>query len=320
MLQASAAAAFMSTLAGPVRAQAWPARPVRLVVPATAGGANEPIARILGTRLSEVWGQPVVVENRPGAAGNVAAEQIARAGPDSYTIFLGSFPLGVNKFLYDSIGYDPIADFTPISLICTTPNVMVVPMSLPVANVGEFIAYAKANPGKINYGSSGHGTAVHLAGELIKRVAGIEMTHVPYRGGAPAIADLIPGRIQLMFAVMPTVLPQVTAGQLRALGVTTARRAPQAPQLPTLAESGLPGFRVGGWFAFFMPARTPPEIVSKVHTDTTAALADPAIRERLESQGMVIIGSTPGELADLLKSELDKWGPIIRDAGIRVTE
>jgi len=246
-----------------------------------------------------------VIENRPGAAGNVAAESIARAGPDSHTIFLGSFPLAVNRDLYGKINYDPVADFTPVTLVCTTPNVMVVPMSSPATNVREFIAHAKARAGRISYGSSGHGTAVHLAGELIKRMAGIEMTHVPYRGGGPAIADLIPGRIDLMFAVMPTVLPQIRAGQLRALGVTTARRVPQMPELPTLAESGVPGFDVSGWFALFMPARTPAEIVRRVHVDAVAALADPSIRGRLESLGIVVIGSTPGELAAHLRGRFE---------------
>jgi tripartite-type tricarboxylate transporter receptor subunit TctC len=195
---------------------------------------------------------------------------------------------------------------------------MVVPNSSPARSVGEFIAHAKAN--KLTFASSGVGTSIHLSGELFKRVAGIDMTHVPYRGGAPAVADVIPGRVDLMFNVMSSVLPQVRAGQMRGLAVTTAKRVSAAAEFPTFAESGLPGFEVTGWFGFFVPAKTPPEIVARIHADTTGALADPVLRGRLEDLGIVVVGSTPAELAAFLKSETDKWGPVIKEAGIRAVD
>ena len=291
-----------------VQAQGWPNRFVRLVVPFAAGGANEAFARNLAARLSEIWGQQVVVENKPGAGGNIG------------TMLIGSFPHAVARFLYPALGYDLIADLAPVTLIGLTPNIMVVPNSSPARSVSEFIAHAKANRGKITFASSGAGTSIHLSGELFKRMAGIEMTHVPYRGGAPALADLIPGRVDLMFNVMSSVLPQVRAGQMRGLAVTTAQRVPAAAEFPTLAEAGLPGFEVAGWFGFFVPARTPPEITAKIYRDTVAALADPGLRGRLEDLGIVVVGSTPAELAAFLKTEMDKWGPVIKEAGIDIRE
>ena len=297
--------------------QSWPNRFVRLVVPAAAGGANEPIARNLSARLSEMWGQQVIVENKPGAAGNIAAEAFARSEPDGHSIFLGSFPLAVNRLLYSSVNYDPVADFAPVTLVGITPNIMAVPNSSPARSVAEFVAYAKANRGKITFASSGTGTSIHLSGELFKRVAGIEMTHVPYRGGAPALADLHAGRVDLMFNVIATVLPQIKAGNVRGLAVTTAKRVPAAGELPTLAESGFPGFDVSGWFAFFVAAKTPEGIIRKIHADTAVALADPTIRARLEDLGIIVVGSTPEELGAHVKSEMEKWGPVIKEAGIR---
>jgi tripartite-type tricarboxylate transporter receptor subunit TctC len=322
LLRTAAAAGFLRALPGRAHAQtsagqAWPSRFVRLVVPAAAGGANEPFARTLSARLSEMWGQQVIVENKPGAAGNIAAEAFARSEPDGHSIFLGSFPLAVNRLLYSSVTYDPVADFAPVTLIGITPNIMAVPNSSPARSVSEFIAHAKANPGKITFASSGTGTSIHLSGEFFKRVAGIEMTHVPYRGGAPALADLYAGRVDLMFNVVATVLPQMKAGNVRGLAVTTAKRVPVAAELPTLAESGLPGFDVSGWFAFFVAAKTPVGIIKRIHADTIAALADPAIRGRLEDLGIIVVGSTPEVLGAHLKSEIKKWGPVIKEAGIR---
>jgi tripartite-type tricarboxylate transporter receptor subunit TctC len=319
LLRSGAAAGLVSALPGHARAQnptqAWPARFVRLVVPFAAGGANEAFARNLAARLSEIWGQQVVIENKPGAGGNIGAEAVARSEPDGYTMLIASFPHAVARFLYPSLGYDLIADLAPVTLIGLTPNIMVVPNSSPARSVAEFIAHAKAN--KVTFASSGVGTSIHLSGELFKRVAGIEMTHVPYRGGAPALNDLIPGRVDLMFNVMSSVLPQVRAGQMRGLAVTTAKRVPAAADFPTFAEAGLPGFEVTGWFGFFVPAKTPPEIVARIHADTNTALADPALRGRLENLGIVVVGSTPAELAAFLKAEMDKWGPVIKEAGIR---
>src|SRR5262245_11793623 len=322
LFRVGAAAGLVSALPARARAQrptsVWPNRFVRLVVPFAPGGANEAFARNLAARLSEIWGQQVIIENKPGAGGNIGAEAAARSDPDGLTMLIGSFPHAVARFLYPALGYDLIADFAPVTLIGLTPNIMVVPNSSPARSVAEFIAHAKAN--KVTFASSGAGTSIHLSGELFKRMAGLEMTHVPYRGGAPALADLIPGRVDLMFNVMSSVLPQVRAGQMRALAVTTAQRVPAAAEFTTLAEAGLPGFEVSGWFGFFVPARTPPEVVAKIHRDTVTALADPGLRGRLEDLGIVVTGSAPNELATFLKAEMDKWGPVIKGAGISIRE
>src|SRR5262249_31995313 len=259
---------FLATLGGAaaawplaVRAQAWPERHIRLVVPFPPGGGADAIARIVAARLSEVWGQQVVIENRGGASGNLAAEAVAHSAPDGYTLFLAGDFQAVNLFLYPKLSYDPVGDFAPVSLVVQYPNAMVVPNTSPAHSVGEFIAYAKTKAGKVSFASPGYGTAPHLAAELFKRVAGIEMTVVPYRGAAPAIQDVIPGRVDFFFNNIAPLLPLMQQGQLRALAVTTTKRSPAAPELPTLAESGLPGFDVTGWYAFFVPAKTPPEIV-----------------------------------------------------------
>jgi len=323
LLRTGAAAGLLSAVGGRARAQAqtpapWPTRFVRLIVPFAAGGANEAFARNLAVRLSEIWGQQVVIENKPGAGGNIGADAAARAEPDGYTMLIASFPHAVARFLYPALSYDLVTGFAPVTLIGFTPNIMVVPNSSPARSVAEFIAHAKAN--KLTFASSGVGTSIHLSGELFKRVAGIEMTHVPYRGGAPAVADLIPGRVDLMFNVMSSVLPQVRAGAMRGLAVTTAQPVAAAAEFPTFAEAGVPGFEVTGWFGFFVPAKTPPDIVAKIHADTVTALADPVLRGRLEELGIVVVGSTPAELAVFLKAEIDKWGPVIKEAGIRAVD
>ena len=299
---------------------AWPTRTVRLVVPFAPGGSTDAMARIIANRLSEIWGQQMVVENRGGGGSNIGHEAVVRSDPDGYTVLIASLPLAVNRYLFRALTYDPVADLAPVTLICTYPNVMTVPNSSPAKSVMEFVAYAKANRGKVTYASSGNGTSVHLSGELFKRMAGIEMTHVPYRGGGPAINDLIPGRVDVMFNTIGTALPLVRGGQLRGLAVTTAERFRTAPDLPTIAESGVPGFNVSSWFAFFVPANTPPAILGKLHTDTAAVLAEPTIKERMEKLGVAPASSTPQELAAHLKSEMDKWGPIIKQAGISIHE
>ncbi len=299
---------------------AWPTRIVRLVVPFAPGGSTDAMARIIANRLSEIWGQQMVVENRGGGGSNIGHEAVARADPDGYSVLIASLPLAVNRYLFRALSYDPVADLAPVTLICTYPNVMTVPNSSPAKSVMEFVAYAKANRGKITYASSGNGTSVHLSGELFKRMAGIEMTHVPYRGGGPAINDLIPGRVDVMFNTIGTALPLMRGGQVRGLAVTTAERFRTAPDLPTIAESGIPGFNVSSWFAFFVPAHTPPAIVGKLHADTAAVLAEPAVKERMEKLGVAPASSTPAELAAHLKSEMEKWGPVIKQAGISIHE
>ena len=305
---------------GVALAQAWPARVVRLVVPFPPGGGTDGVARIVAAKLSEIWGQQVVIENRGGAGSNIGSEAVARSDPDGYTILIGALPLAVNRFIYPPLGYDSITDFAAVSLLCTYPNVMAVPNSSPAKSVREFIAHARANAGKITFASSGIGTSPHVAGELFKRMAGIEMTHVPYRGVALAMNDLIPGRVDVMFNTIAGLLPQVRSGQVRGLAVSTAERFPTAPDLPTVAESGVPGFDVSSWYALFVPAKTPPDVVRKINADTVAALADGGVRARLEPLGVLVASSTPQELAALLKSEMDKWGPVIKAAGITIRE
>jgi tripartite-type tricarboxylate transporter receptor subunit TctC len=319
-MTARLAAALLISLAGFVgaaQAQTWPSRFVRLVVPFPPGGGTDAIARIFAARVSVQWGQQMVVENKGGGATNIGTEMVARSDPDGYTMLFQSMPFAVNRFLFASLPYDPVTDFAPVSLLCDYPNVMVVPISSPVRSVADFIAHANANKGKITFASSGNGTSTHLAGELFKRMAGIEMTHVPYRGAGPALNDLLPGRVDVTFNTMGAVLPFVQAGKLRALAVTSAKRAPATPGLPSIAESGVPGFDVSSWYAIFIPAKTPTDIVRKANADTLAALAHPATKARLEQLGVVVVGSTPEGLAAHLRSEMEKWGPIIREAGIK---
>jgi tripartite-type tricarboxylate transporter receptor subunit TctC len=316
----SASALMGGFAARTVFAQGWPSRHVRLIVPFAPGGATDVIARVIGNRLSEVWGQQVVVENRSGGGSNIGAQAAAQSDPDGYTLYMGSVPHATNHFLYPALAYDPIADFAPVTLICTQSNIMVVPNSSPAKSVREFVAYAKASPGKISFGSGGIGTSVHLSGELFKRMTGIEMTHVPYRGAGPALQDVIAGRLDLIFDNITGSLPHVQNGSARGLAVTAAKRVAAAPELPTIAEAGVPGFDVSTWFAFFVPAKTPPTIVKKINADVVAALAYPTVKDRLLQLGADIVGSTPDQLAAFLSSEIDKWGPVIRDAKIKLEE
>jgi tripartite-type tricarboxylate transporter receptor subunit TctC len=301
-------------------AERWPNRFVRLVVPFPPGGGTDAIARVVAAKLSDIWGQQVVVENRGGGATNIGTETVVRADSDGYTMLLQSMPLAVNRFLFPSLNYDAITDLAPVSLLCEYANIMAVPMNSPANSVADFITYAKTQHGKVTFASSGHGTSVHFSGELFKRMAGIEMLHVPYRGAGPALNDLLPGRVDVMFNNIGAVLPLIQGGKLRGLAVTTAKRTPAAPQLPPIAEAGVPGFDVSSWYALFAPARTPQEIIRKMHTDTVAALTDPATKERLEQLGVVVVGSTPAELAAFLKAEMDKWAPVIKEAGITIRE
>src|SRR6195256_524258 len=296
----------------------WPARAVRIVVPFTPGGSTDITARLISNRLQEVWGQSVVIENKPGAGGNIAADMVAHSDPDGYTIFIVGPGLATNQFLYPQLSYDPVGDFAPVTLLITQPNMMCVPNSSPAKSVPEFVAYCNANRGKVTYASSGNGTTLHLSGELFKRLANVEMTHIPYRGGAPAINDLIPGRVDVIFDNVPTVVQHVREGHLRGLAVTTKERIAIMPEMPTIAESGVPGFDVYSWFGFFVPARTPQEIIARINADTNAALAHPSVKPRFDDLGATPKGSTPAELAAFLKSEIDKWGPVIQEAKIKV--
>jgi tripartite-type tricarboxylate transporter receptor subunit TctC len=301
-------------------AQGWPSRVVKLVVPFTPGGGIDSIGRILGARLTEIWGQQVVIENKPGAGGNIASEFVARSAPDGYTMYITAAGLAVNRYLFESINYDPLADFAPVTLICLFPNVLVVPNSSPLRSVGDLVAQAKGEPGRLTFASPGHGSSPHMSAELFKHMAKVNLTHVPYRGASPAYTDVIAGRVDCTFAVMASGLPLVRSGQLRALGVTTATRVSSAPEIPTIAESGVPGYDTSSWFAFFVPAKTPPEIIAKMHADTVAALAEPQIRAKLDALGVIVVGSTPEQLGAHLKAEMERWAPVIKAANIRVNE
>jgi tripartite-type tricarboxylate transporter receptor subunit TctC len=316
----TAASIAAPALIGRASAQGWPTRFVRLVVPFPPGGGTDAIARVVAGKLSEIWGQQVVVENRGGGGANIGHEAVARAEPDGYTMLIASMPLAVNRFLFPSLNYDAIADLAPISLVCDYPNVMAVPMSSPAHSVTDFIAHAKANRGKITFASSGHGTSVHLSGELFKRMAGIDMLHVPYRGAGPALNDLLPGRVDVMFNNIGAVLPLIQGGKLRGLAVTTAKRTPAAPDMAPIAELGVPGFDVSSWYALLAPAKTPPEIIRKMNADAVTAVTDPATKAKLEQLGVVVAGSSPAELAAFLRREMDKWGPVIKEAGITINE
>ena len=295
-------------------AQAWPSRPVRIVVPYAPGGSTDTVARITADRLSSIWAQQLVIENKPGAGTNIGAAAVASSDPDGYTMFIGSSSLATSRLLYHSLPY-AISDLAPVTLVCTFPLLMLVPNSSPAKSIAAFISFAREKKGKVTFASPGVGTVPHLAGELFKQITHIEMTHVPYRGDAPALADTMAGRVDLQIGGS-AMLEQIRGGQVRGLGVTTAQRSKLAPELPTVAESGVPDFDVTGWFAFFVPAKTSPAIVEKIHIDTVTALSNPAVKSKLENIGMVAIGSTPEELALLLETEMNKWRPVIKEANI----
>jgi tripartite-type tricarboxylate transporter receptor subunit TctC len=317
-LALAAASAFLpSVYSRNAFAQAWPKRSVRIVVPFTPGGTNDTTARILAPRMSELWGQPVVIENKPGAGANIGIEAVARSMPDGYTILITPVALAVNRFLYPSLNYDPVADFAPVTLISLEPNIMAVPSTSTARSVSEFIQQAKARPGGMSYGSAGRGTSLHLCGEMFKRMAGVDLTHVPYRGSAPAIIDLISGRVDVMFSGATSLLPHIKAGRVRGIAVTTPKRSPAIPELPTVAESGIPGFDVSSWSAFFAPARTPTEVLKTIHAGVVSVLGQAPLQAKFAEIGAVIVGSTPQELGAHLDSEMKKWGPLIKVAGIK---
>jgi len=287
-------------------------------VPYPAGGPLDTVARLLGQKVSESVKQPVIVDNKPGAGGNIGADAVAKSAPDGYTILMGAVAThAINPTLYASIPYDAIRDFQPVTQVASTPNVLIVNPSIPAGNVREFIAYAKANPGKLNFGSGSTGSAGHLAGELFKTMAGVDMTHVPYKGAAPAMQDLIAGRVQLMFDNYASASAQVKAGKVRALAVTTAKRSTLAPDLPTIAESGLPGFDINTWFGIFLPAGTPREVVDRLHDEFARALNLPDIREKMVNLGAEPVGNKPEEFAAYIRSEAEKYARVIKASGAK---
>jgi tripartite-type tricarboxylate transporter receptor subunit TctC len=312
-----AAAAILTP--APASAQAYPTKPIRLVVPFPAGGPLDVTARAIGQKLSEAWGQPVVIDNRPGAGGNIGADLVAKSAPDGYTILEGALSThAVNVSLYGKMPYDPLKDFAPITLVATTPNVLVLNPSLPVHSVPELVAYAKAHPGALSFGSGSNGSAGHLAGELFKMEAGVDMVHVPYKGAAPALQGLLAGDTQLMFDNLASSTPQLKAGKLRALAVTTARRTALMPELPTLAESGLPGFDIYTWWGFLAPAGTPKEIIAKWNSEVVRILSTPEMKAFFAQQGAEPAPTTPEQFADLIRSEIPKYAKIVKASGAKV--
>ena len=300
-------------------AQSYPTKPVKLVVPFPPGGSLDITGRLLAQKLSEAWGQSVVVENKPGAGGNIGADMVAKSAPDGYTILLGALSThAVNPNLYAKMPYDAVKDFAPITLIAITPNVLVVNAASPVNNVRDFVVYAKANPGKLAFGSGSNGSAGHLAGELFKVETGTDAVHVPFKGGAPATQALLAGDTQFMFDNLATAMAQVKAGKLKALAVTTAQRSPLVPELPTMAEAGLPGFDISTWYGLFAPAGTPPAIVAKWNADVTKILNTPDVRAKLMADGAEPAPNTPEQFAQMIARELSKYARIVKASGAKV--
>jgi tripartite-type tricarboxylate transporter receptor subunit TctC len=303
---------------GTAAAQDYPDRPIRLLVGFAAGGPADVMARLVGDKLAEVWGKPVIVENITGGAGNVAADRVAKAAPDGYTLMAAaSATIVTNPSLYPKLGFDPVKDFAPITQAVYTPNLLAVPAGLPVNSVAQLVAYARAQPGKVTFGSAGVGTSQHLAGELFKTMAGIDITHVPYRGIAAVMPDLLAGRISMVFGNITAVLPLVRDGRLRALAVTSPRRWASVPDLPTMIEVGYKDFDSTAWFGLMAPAGTPQPIIDRIHQEAVRILARPDIRKRFEEIGMEAIGNTPGEFAAVIAAETPQWAKVIKDAGVK---
>jgi tripartite-type tricarboxylate transporter receptor subunit TctC len=319
-----AAAAVAFTTLVPAQAQTWPSKAVRIVVPFPPGGTTDIVARSIGVELQRIWQHPVVIENRPGAGGNIGADLVAKAAPDGYTLLMGTVGThAINKALFEQSGakmpFDPAKDFVPITLAAGVPNVMVINPKLPVNTVAEFIAYAKARPGQLNMASSGNGTSIHLSGELFKTVTGVYMVHFPYRGSAPAITDLIAGNMNVMFDNLPSALPHIKSGRLKALAVTSRTRSPALPDVPTIEEAaGLKGFDASSWFGLIAPAGTPRAIVDRIQGDVAKALAQPAVRERFIAQGADPGGNTPDQFAAFIRAETDKWTRVVKFSNAKV--
>jgi tripartite-type tricarboxylate transporter receptor subunit TctC len=311
-----AAGCWLPALSSFAWSQTYPTRPVRLIVGFTPGGVVDIVGRLIGKSLSERLGQPFVVENRPGASTNIGTEAVVRAAPDGYTLLLVAPPNAINSSLYDKLNFNFIRDIAPIASLVRAPNVMEVNPSVPAKTVPEFIAYAKANPGKINMASAGNGTTSHVAGELFKIMAGVDMIHVPYRGSPPALTDLIGGQVHVMFDALTASIEQIRAGKLRPLAVTTATRSAALPDIPPVGDF-VPGFEASGWFGVGAPKNTPNEIIEKLNGEINAALADPEIKTRLADLGAAVLPGSPAEFGRLIAEETEKWGRVIRTANIK---
>jgi tripartite-type tricarboxylate transporter receptor subunit TctC len=315
-LYLAAGAVALPAVSRVARAQTYPMRSVRLISGFPAGGPNDIVARLMGQWLSGRLGQQFIIENRPGAGNNIATEAVVRAAPDGYTLLMVSTPNAINATLYEKLNFNFIRDIAPIAAIIRVPNVMVVHPSVPAKTVPEFIAYAKANPGKLTMASPGNGTSGHISGELFKMMSGVNILHVPYRGGAPAVTDLIGGQVQVLFSPMPSMIAYVSAGTLRALAVTSATRAEVLPNIPTVSEF-LPGYEASTWFGVGAPKGTPAGIIDKLNNEINAGLADPKTRERLAAEGGTALPGSPAELGNLIADETEKWAKVVKFAGLK---
>jgi tripartite-type tricarboxylate transporter receptor subunit TctC len=299
--------------AGNAIAQTYPAKPIRIIV----GPGPDALARVIGQKLTDAWGQPVIIDQRGGGGGTISAEAVARAAPDGYTLLLATGTHTINPSMY-KVSYDMVKDFAPVTLLASTPFILAVHPSVPASSVGELIKLAKSKPGALNYGSGGSGTPPHLATELFKTMAGVDMVHVPYKTVAAAITDLIAGQLQVMFTVGPAGLPQVRAGRIRGLAVSTAKRSSFAPDLPTVAESGLPGFDVFGWNGLLAPAGTPAPVIARLHGEIVKALQDREVNERIAGFGFEPVGNTPEEFGEFVKTDIARWAKVAKQSGARV--
>ena len=314
-----ALAAGMALATTGAAAQSWPDKPIRFIVPAPAGSSLDVLARIIGDKLKDRLGQPIVVDDRPGAGGTLATDLVAKSATDGYMMVISfNGPLSFGPHLYSHLPYDPQKDLAPVIITSSQPNVLVVNAALPVHSVKELVAYAKANPGKLNYASVGNGSSSHLTMELLKAEAGIDVVHVPFNGSPPAVTATIQGETQMMFAVMPPLQAQIQAGKLRALAVTTAKRFPLSPEIPTIAEAGYPGFEALAWNGVLVSSATPAAIVQRLNAEINAILADPDVKSKLNAQGFELVGGTPADFARLIKSDSDKWAPVIAKTGARI--
>ena len=311
--------ALFACIATVASAQSYPNRAIRLVVPFPAAGTTDILARAAAQKLTEAFGQSVVVDNRPGAAGNIGSDLVAKSAPDGYTLLMGTVGThAINPSLYSKMPYDHVKDFVPVVLVAGVPNVLVVNPALPVNSVADLIKLAKDKPGQINFASSGSGTSIHLSGELFKTMAGVDITHVPYKGSSPALIDLIGGQVQIMFDNLPSALPQIKAGKLRAIAVTSLKRAPVLPDVPTISESGLPGFEASSWFGVLAPAGTPAPIVARINAEVNKWLQSAEAREKLLSQGAEAAGGSPEQFANHIRAESEKWAKVVKASGAKV--
>jgi tripartite-type tricarboxylate transporter receptor subunit TctC len=300
-----------------VLAQAYPSKPIKIVVPYPPGGFNDTLGRTLAQKFSEAWGQTAFVENKAGANTLIGSDYVAKAAPDGYTLLVVAFPFAVTPSLIKNMPYDTLRDFAPVALAAQSPNLLVVNPSLPVKTVGELIALAKSQPGKLSYASTGNGSSNHISMELFKSMAGVDILHVPYKGSAPAVSDLMGGQVQVMFDNVPNVLPQVKAGRLRALATSGTKRSAMAPEVPTVAEAGVPGYEVMVWFGLVAPAGTPREIVQRLNAEVIRILGMPDVRERFIAQGVEPVGSTPEQFGEHIRAQMSKWAKVVQDAGVK---